>query len=559
MSSETIPVYEALANDIRDMGVECVFGLMSDDTAQFVTTLDAFGVRFCAARHENNAACMAEGYAAASGKLGIVILGRGPATANGMHGMGYAKRAGSPVLMIMGADPVGTDPANKLGPDRKSFNAEDALKATGIPVAVADDPQTARRVLVKAAADARKGGVALLLPTNVQQARIDPEATRPVAIDTPPPAPRPARATAITNAAALLEKSRKALFLVGRGAYDTGAKEAIISLADHVGAALVTTMKAKDMFLGHPFNCGVLGSFSNVGGRRLIEQADCVVTFGASLNQQTTSYATALPDDLPVIHVDAVRQNIGRWYTADIGVVGDARLVADQLREALPAVPADKQEMRSEENARWLAEFKMEDDFQPMNTPRTMDVRSAALVLDEILPKDRNLIFDSGNNLMAAGYISVPGPAQFKLTTDFASIGMGFGTAMGFAVGAPKRQTVFVLGDGSFLMTMGELETVAREGIPMIIILMNDCAYGAELHFLKERDAAVDLSIFPDIDYEPVAEAFGFETATVRTLDELRALAPMLEDPDGPVFIECKINASVVAPYLLENASAAKK
>ena len=182
-----------------------------------------------------------------------------------------------------------------------------------------------------------------------------------------------------------------------------------------------------------------------------------------------------------------------------------------------------------------------------------------ALVLDEILPKDRNLIFDSGNNLMAAGYISVPGPAQFKLTTDFASIGMGFGTAMGFAVGAPERQTVFVLGDGSFLMTMGELETVAREGIPMVIVLMNDCAYGAELHFLKERDAAVDLSVFPDIDYEQVAEAFGFETATVRTLDELRALAPMLEEPDGPVFIECKINASVVAPYLLENVAAAKK
>src|SRR3546814_777716 len=111
---------------------------------------------------------------------------------------------------------------------------------------------------------------------------------------------------------------------------------------------------------------------------------------------------------------------------------------------------------------------------------------------------------------MASSYITVPGPAQFKLTTDFASIGMGFGTAMGFAVGAPERQTVFVLGDGSFLMTLGELETVAREGIPLIIILMNDCAYGAELHFLKERDAPVNLSVFPDIDFAPVAEAFGF-------------------------------------------------
>src|SRR3546814_18146558 len=123
----------------------------------------------------------------------------------------------------------------------------------------------------------------------------------------------------------------------------------------------------------------------------------------------------------------------------------------------------------------------MKDDFQPMTTPRTMDVRSAALVLNEILPRDRNLVFDSGNNLMASSYITVPGPAQFKLTTDLASIGMGFGTAMGFAVRAPERQTVFVLGDGSFLMQLVEHETVARPGIPPSITLMKACAYGAAL------------------------------------------------------------------------------
>lgn len=559
MAADKIPVYEALAGDIRDLGVECVFGLMSDDTAQLVTMLDAYGVRFYGARHENNAVCMAEGYASASGKLGIVILGRGPATANGMHGMGYARRAGTPVLMIMGADPVGPRPANGVGPDRKSFNAEDALKAAGIPVVVADDPVTARRTLVKAMADARRGGLALLLPTNVQLAKIDPGATAPGKVEAAAPVPKPARNTAIATAAAVLEKARKPLFLVGRGAYDAGARDAIIALADHVGAALVTTMKAKDMFRGHPFDCGVLGSFSNGGGRRLIEQADCVVSFGASLNQQTTSYATALPAEIPVIHVDSLRENVGRWFTADVGVVGDARIVAEQLLEVLPARPDEAKEMRCEANARWLAEFDMKDDFQPMNTPRTMDVRAAALVLNDILPKDRNLVFDSGNNLMASSYIAVPGPAQFKLTTDFASIGMGFGTAMGFAVGAAERQTVFVLGDGSFLMTLGELETVAREGIPLIIILMNDCAYGAELHFLKERDAPVNLSLFPDIDYAPVAEAFGFAAATVRTLDELRELAPMFEAPEGPVFVECKINASVVAPFLLETASIAGK
>lgn len=559
MANERIPVYEALARDIKDMGIECVFGLMSDDTAQFVTMLDTFGVRFFGARHENNAASMAEGYAAASGKLGIVILGRGPATANGLHGITYTQRSGSPVLVILGADPVGLGAVNGLGPDRKTYDAVTALQASRITTIVADNPQTARHDLARAASLAMQGSTALLLPTNVQLSMIDPVATAVTAVIPRASEPQPASKNAIELAADLLSKASKPLFLVGRGAFDTGAKDAIVALADHIGAALVTTMKAKDMFDGHPFNCGVLGSFSNAGGRRLIEQADCVISFGASINQQTTSYATALSKDLPIIHVDSRRAHIGRWYTADVAVVGDARLVAEQLHAALAAVPADQQAMRSAENRQFLADFTLHDDFQPMNTARTMDVRSVALALDELLPKDRNVVFDSGNNLMASSFISVPGPAQFKLTTDFASIGMGFGTAMGFAVGAPERMTLFVLGDGSFLMNMGELETVAREGIPLVIVLMNDCAYGAELHFLKERNAPVGLSVFPDIDYEGVAAAFGFETATVRTLDELRALAPMLAAPEGPVFIECKINASVVAPFLLENAHTVAK
>ncbi len=114
---------------------------------------------------------------------------------------------------------------------------------------------------------------------------------------------------------------------------------------------------------------------------------------------------------------------------------------------------------------------------------------------------------------------------------------------------------MLLLGDGSFLMTMGELETVAREGVPLIIVVMNDCAYGAELHFLREKNMPVELSQFPDIDYAPVAEAFGFQAATVRTLDEIRALAPLLADPEGPVLIDCKINAAVVAPFLLESVA----
>jgi len=559
MSQSLVPAYELLASDIHALGIECVFGLMSDDTAQFITTLDAMGVRFYAARHENNAVAMAEGYASATGGLAIAIIGRGPAAANAMHGTTYVQRSGSKVLVIFGDGPIAAPAANGVGPDRKSFNTLAALQATGLRTFVASDASSCRQVLAQAVSAAHGGPTGLLLPTNVQLGRIDPEATVAASALPPPYVPAPARDMAIQAAAALLEKSRKPLFLVGWGAHCAGARDDIVRLADHVGAALITTVKGRDMFRGHPFDCGILGSFSNAGGRRLVEQADCVVAIGAGLNQQTTSYGAALPPGVPVIQVDNMRTNIGRWFPADVAVVGDARLAVQQLLEAVPPRPASAMAMRSEENARWLAGFDLAQDFQPMNTPRTLDHRSVALELDRMLPADRNTVYDNGNFAVMIPYLRVAGPAHYRQASDFASIGVGFGTAMGFAAGTPDRTTVLLLGDGSFLMTMGELETVAREGIPLVIVLMNDCSYGAELHFLKERDMAVGLSLFPDIDFAPVAEAFGFQAATVRTLDELQALAPLLANPEGPVFIDCKVNQNVCAPFLLESSALATR
>src|SRR4029078_4897309 len=101
--------------------------------------------------------------------------------------------------------------------------------------------------------------------------------------------------------------------------------------------------------------------------------------------------------------------------------------------------------------------------------------------------------------------------------------------------------TVLVVGDGGFLMTMSELETVIREDIPLIIVLMNDCAYGAELPFLALRKLPVAKSVFPDVDFATVAEAFGFQAYTIRTLDDLRAIGPMLGKPDGPILPDCKL------------------
>ncbi len=550
-----VPAYEALAADIKRRGIDAVFGLMSDDTALFVTSLDSMGVRFYGARHENNAISMAEGYAAATGKVGVAIIGRGPATANAMHGAVYAQRTGSKVLMIFGYRSITHRAPEGLGPDPKAFNAESVLQAAGLPTFVATDSVTACMTLATALASIQHGGcAALLLPMNVQFGlvdAVDPNST-PAPVQASAAPRQRARLPAVQAAAALLDSSRKPLFVVGLGAHRSGARAAIERLAEKVGAVVATSLKAKDMFRGYPYNLGILGSFSHSAGRRLIDEADCIVVFGAGLNQRTTSYGTSLPLNVPLVQVDVSRASIGRWFHADVALVADAGDAAEQLWGAVSDKPAADRLFHTVETRSRFADFDISSDFQPAHTPRTLDPRSVAVEIDRMLPPNRNAVYDAGNFLQVLPHVSLLGPDHLKNSHDFASIGMGFGTALGFAVGTPERTTALFLGDGSFLMTMSELETAVREDIPLVIVLMNDCAYGAELHYLRMRNMPVSKSVFLDIDFAPIAAAFGFQVATVRTMDELRALAPMLRKPEGPIFLDCKINAAVVAPFLLE-------
>ena len=550
-------MYELLAKDIKRLGVDCVFGLMSDDTVELAVTLDTIGVRFYGARHENSAITMAEGYAAATGRLAVALIGRGPATANGLHGAVYAHRTGSKVLIIYGDASVGSGARNSLGPDYKAFNAAGVLGSAGLPVFRGSSVEVVRPALNDAANVAQQGtAAAFLLPVDVQLAEVevDEEAWAPTLKD-PVFAAQPPSPQSIEVAAAILRDSGRPLIIAGRGAHRAGARAELEALAERTGALLVTTARGKDMFNGHPYNLGIIGSFSTSVARRHIDQADCVIAVGASLNCYTSSFGNSIPR-VPLIQVDADRSSVGRWLNADIALIGDARQVAAQLNEALREREAQDKPFHMPEVLGAIESFDIRSDFQATHGARTVDPRSLGLALDALLPEKRNVIYDAGNFMGVAPYFTVPGPGHFKLTTDFASIGIGFGTALGFARARPDHTTVLVIGDGGFMMTISELETAVREDLPLVVVVMNDCAYGAELHVLKMRQLPIEKSVFADIDFAPIAEGFAFEAATIRSLDDLDALAPMLADPQGPILLDCKINPNIMSPFMSEIAAA---
>ena len=548
----TVPVYEVLAEDLKALGVDTVFGLMSDCICQLFSTLDAMGVRMVGARHETNAVMMAMGYAAATGKIGVALVGRGPAMANAMHGTISVAKSGMPVLIISGDAPLGRGVVNGLGPDLKAYPAATVVRACGIPTFQPSSADAARQSLADAVAEASLGKTSvLLLPTDVQVGYTSvADGPSPVKLSSPA-APQRARKSSIDTAAGLLRSARRPVIVAGVGAHRAGAREAIEALAERTGALLVNALKAKDLFRGNPYDLGILGSSSTSVARRYIEQADCVLAIGVALNSLTMSSGIALPA-VPLIHVDAVRTNINRWWPADVGVVGDAKLVAEQLTAALPEREAADKPWHTEQVRAELAAFQHTMDFQVAHTGSTIDPRILTLELSRMLPDNRHIVFDGGNFMANWAYFSVPGPGHFTHSLDSGSVGLGLGTAIGVKRGQPDRTVMVMIGDGGMLMSMGEIETIIREDLPMVVVVMNDAAYGAEVHILRGQNLPPAKAEFFDVEFAPMAEPLGFDCHTVRNMADLKKLEPILANPDGPILIDCKINVEVIAPFITE-------
>ena len=547
-ASASIPLYERLAAELKNHGVTTVFGLVSDDTVCFCAALDAMGVRFVGARHESQAVSMADGYAAATDGLGVAVIGRGPALANGFNGVYFSNATANSVLVIAGEAPQDAGVHHATGPDYKQidFNQRRILEAAEVKTFVVGQAQTAHQTMREAVAHASNRRLAvLLLPKDVQEELVpaQPSTTTEVPLDSPD---RLVNTASISLAADIINRSRKPIILAGRGAFRAGAKPQLIELAEMTGALLGTSLLGKDWFRTHPYNIGIIGEFSHSAARRLMQDCDCVIAVGASLNLHTMNMGESFPG-VPIIQIDSNRNAIGRWSSVDVAIVGDAVVAVEALIDTVQRKPESERPFHEPEVLGDLEKFDVSTDYIPLDTERMIDARTAAAVFDRLLPDDRNLIYDGGSFMCAIPFLGVQGPHKFKLTTDTYSIGLGFGNAIGFAAGRPDETNVLLVGDGAFTMTMGELETVIREDIPLVIVLMNDCAYSSELHVLRNHNLPEALSKFPDVDFADVAEALGYSSFIVRTKSELEALSGELSNPEGPVFVEVKINPEVSA------------
>lgn len=547
-SDDCRTICDAFAGALVAEGVTTAFGLMGEDGAALVTCLvEDHGVRYIGTRHENIAVNMADGYARAFDGPGVCIISLGPGITNAMTALTTIARGRHAVVIVAGDEAPG-------GPKRIDQVALAA--AAGLELVRATDSADALAKLRQAFAHAREGRPALLTFAPQILGMPAPEAPAPPTCPVPSetrPAPSESDIRFVTD---LVAERRRPLILAGRGALGEGVADLLARLSDRIGAVLGTTLLAKDLFRGNPYSLGIVGGFASGEAREVLAEVDCVLAFGASLNVFTTAF-NGLFHDAPVVQFDIDAGAIGASFDVARGVVSDVRRGAESLLDALPTADPGGCPFRTPEVITLLAEpaQAVEADPESSDGP-ALDPRRLMRALDEMLPRRRTVITDAGHTFgFAAMAVHVDEPGHYFPTMQFAAIGMGVGTALGVAVGEPTAQAVLFVGDGALAMTLGDLETAARHEIPLIIVVLNDQAYGAERHFLDLEGISNDLARFPDIEFAAVGSALGIESATVHSLDDLDDL-DIATPRTRPLLLDCKIDPEVRSEWLEEIAAA---
>lgn len=535
-------VPEAVGTVLARLGVGAAFGVVGSGNFHATNALRDNGVEFFATRHECGAVLAADGYARMTNRMAVASTHQGPGLTNAVTGITEAAKSRTPLIIITG-DTARHDVLSNFRIDQdalvRSVGAV-AERVHGGRTAVADTVRAYRTAVQQ------RRPVVLSMPLDVQAMAVDGIPADLPAI-APLPAVRPA-ADDVTRLAELIDDARRPVFVAGRGARLAGGP--IRALAQRCGALLATSAVANGLFHDDPWSLGISGGFASPLAAELIGDADLIVGWGCMLNNWTTRHGTLIGPDTRLAQVDVEPTALGAFRPVDLGVVGDTGATATDLLAAVDertGYRSPELEARIADRVRWSPR-----EYEDISTATTIDPRTLSARLDELLPAERIVSIDSGNYMgYPSAYLSVPDEYGYCMTQAFMSVGTGLATAIGTAVARPDRLSIAALGDGGFHMAVADLETVVRLGRPMVVIVYNDNAYGAEIHHFAGGDHATVR--FPDTDIAEIARGFGCAGLTVRTEKDLAGVEDWVAgERDTSLVIDAKITEDGGSWWLAE-------
>ncbi len=519
---------------LLEQGVDTVFGYPGGTILEIYDSLYKYQdkINHVLTSHEQGAAHAADGYARATGKVGVCMATSGPGATNLVTGIATAQMDSIPLVAIT---------ANQVVPllGKDSFQEVDITGVT-MPITkhnfivkrVEDLAPTIRKAF-QIAKEGRPGAVLVDITKDVTLAHCEYKHEQPEHIErrsyTYP-------TSTIKKAIEMIEESEKPFVFVGGGAVAANASEELKEFVEKIDAPVTDSLMGKGAFDGtNPRYTGMLGMHGTKTSNLGVSQCDLLIVVGARFSDRVTGNAKKFAKHAKIIHIDVDEAEINKNVVVDLGIVGDAKSVLSALNLLL----------QQQNHPQWLKEIRALKDQYPLTYDQ--NVLTGPYVIEQIEAlTDSNAIIctEVGQNQMwAAQYYHFRRPRQLITSGGLGTMGYGLGASMGAKYGKPEQYVFNIAGDGCFRMNLNELATASRYNVPIIEVVLNNHVLGMvrqwQTLFYGKRYSATVLN--DKVDFCKVAEGLGCKAIKVTTKEEVVPAIQEAMDYNGPVVIECII------------------
>lgn len=530
---------QILMECLVEQGVDTVFGYPGGAVLNIYDELykSSDRIRHILTSHEQGAAHAADGYARASGKVGVCIATSGPGATNLVTGIATAYLDSVPVVFITGNVNV-----NLIGKD--SFQEADITGIT-TPITkhnyIVKDVGELAGILREAFAIAqsgRPGPVLVDIPKNVTAETADYEPQQPKLAEATPLSEESEQS--IAELAQMIRSHDKVFLLAGGGVLKSGASEELLELANRLKAPVGTTLMGVGAFPStHENFVGLVGMHGTRAANTAISQSELFVALGSRFNDRVTGDTAKFGRNAKIVQIDIDPAEINKNVRTAHHVLGDVKLVLSRLLKELDAEPID-----TKEREQWLGSLQALKLPQRAARNEGFSPKAVLGAVYELAPKDTILVTDVGQHqLWAARYFDYDLPGTFISSGGFGTMGYGAGASMGAALAKPDRTVVLISGDGSFRMNCNELSTMEHYGIPVIVLVMNNGVLGMvrqwQTVFYQKRYSQTNLDRGPD--FAKLAEAYGISGTRVCSLEQFNEAFGEALASHKPAVIDCRI------------------
>jgi len=526
---------DVIIESFRQEGVEYVFGLPGGAVMPIFDSILDSKIELVLTRHEQGATHMADGYARATGKTGVVLVTSGPGATNTVTGLLTAHMDSAPMVVVSGQQIT-----PMLGKD--AFQEADIFGIT-IPVVkhsylvknVDDIPRVMKEAFF-IASSGRPGPVLVDVPKDVASAECG--STFPEDLDEHLPGynfPQMCDMESIYACADLLHASKRPLLYVGQGARISGAAELVRELAEKLQAPVTTTLLGKGAFPEtHELSVGMLGMHGTAYANKTVVDCDLIMAIGARWDDRITGKLSEFCPTAKKIHLDIDPAEHGKIIEPDVSLVGDAKLVLEELIQHITGL----------DTGDWLKRINGWKNKFPLKYPKRGGLRAQHVldVLSDLTRGEAIVTTDVGQHQMWCAQFYKTGLDYQWITSGGAgTMGFGMPAAIGAQFGRPDHQVWAVVGDGGFQMTMPELATAATAKLPIKVLIINNAYLGMvrqwQEMFFENRYSGVDLEGNPD--FVKLAESFGCKGFRIRRSGDVRRILQQAIDyNDGPCVID---------------------